>query len=64
MMDKAGFLDRPGREKVCADIDLALAFARELLHLPTVSPDAHPQKSQPCEDQDSPANKDNLAIAF
>lgn len=31
MMDKAGFLDRLGRENVCADIDLALARARELL---------------------------------
>lgn len=31
MMDKAGFLDRLGRENVCADIDLALARSRELL---------------------------------
>jgi sulfate permease, SulP family len=34
MMDKAGFLDRLGRENVCANIDLALARARELLGLP------------------------------
>lgn len=34
MMDKAGFLDRLGRENVCADIDLSLARAREILHLP------------------------------
>jgi hypothetical protein len=34
MMDKAGFLDRLGRENVCADIDLALARAREILNLP------------------------------
>ncbi len=34
-MDKAGFLDRLGRENVCADIDLALARSRELLNPPT-----------------------------
>ncbi len=34
MMDKAGFLDRLGRENVCADIDLALARSREILRLP------------------------------
>jgi len=34
MMDKAGFLDRLGRENVCADIELALARSRELLGLP------------------------------
>lgn len=32
MMDKAGFLDRLGRENVCADIDLALARSRALLN--------------------------------
>ena len=30
-MDKAGFLDRLGRENVCAHFDPALARARELL---------------------------------
>jgi len=34
MMDKAGFLDRLGRENVCANIDLALARAREILAQP------------------------------
>jgi SulP family sulfate permease len=34
MMDKAGFLERLGRENVCANIDLALARSREILHLP------------------------------
>jgi SulP family sulfate permease len=34
MMDKAGFLDRLGRENVCANIELALARAREILGLP------------------------------
>jgi SulP family sulfate permease len=34
MMDKAGFLDRLGKENVCPDIDASLARARELLHLP------------------------------
>jgi sulfate permease, SulP family len=33
MMDKAGFLDRLGKENVCADIDLALARSREILNL-------------------------------
>lgn len=37
MMDKAGFLDRLGRENVCANIDLALARSRELLGLPPVA---------------------------
>ncbi len=31
MMDKAGFLDRLGRENICANIDLALARSREIL---------------------------------
>jgi len=34
MMDKAGFLDRLGRENICANIELALARAREILGLP------------------------------
>lgn len=34
MMDKAGFLDRLGRENVCANIVLSLERARELLGLP------------------------------
>jgi SulP family sulfate permease len=34
MMDKAGFLDRLGRENICADIDEALARARKILNLP------------------------------
>lgn len=38
MMDKAGFLDRLGRENVCANIDLALARSRELLGLPPAPP--------------------------
>jgi SulP family sulfate permease len=38
MMDKAGFLDRLGRENVCADIDLALARSREILGLPPAPP--------------------------
>jgi SulP family sulfate permease len=31
VMDKAGFLDRLGKENVCANIELALARAREIL---------------------------------
>lgn len=41
MMDKAGFLDRLGKENVCANIDLSLARAREILGLPPV-PTAEP----------------------
>jgi sulfate permease, SulP family len=43
MMDKAGFLDRLGRENVCADIDLALARSRELLGMSDAAPKSHPQ---------------------
>src|SRR5262245_33260257 len=38
MMDKAGFLDRLGRENVCAHIDAALDRAREILDLPPAAP--------------------------
>ncbi len=38
MMDKAGFLDRLGRENVCANIELALARARDILGLPPAAP--------------------------
>ncbi|MFO1476899.1 MAG: sulfate permease [Verrucomicrobiota bacterium] len=38
MMDKAGFLDRLGKENVCANIELALARAREILKLPAEAP--------------------------
>jgi SulP family sulfate permease len=34
VMDKSGFLDEIGRENVCADVDAALARAREILGLP------------------------------
>jgi len=34
MMTKAGFLDELGEENVCANIDLALARAREILNQP------------------------------
>jgi SulP family sulfate permease len=36
VMEKSGFIDRIGRENVCADVDAALARAREILHLPPV----------------------------
>lgn len=36
VMEKAGFLDRLGRENVCPHIDAALARSRELLGLPPV----------------------------
>jgi len=34
MMDKAGFLERLGRENICADLEHALERAREILGLP------------------------------
>jgi SulP family sulfate permease len=43
MMDKAGFLERLGRENVCADIDLALARSREILHQPKMPSAVHAQ---------------------
>jgi sulfate permease, SulP family len=49
MMDKAGFLDRLGRDNVCANIDLSLARARELLGLPPAI--------QPRETANSPAQQ-------
>ncbi len=37
MMDKAGFLDRLGRENICADLEHSLERAREILGLPPVA---------------------------
>jgi SulP family sulfate permease len=50
VMDKAGFLDRIGRENVCAHIDAALGRAREILGLPPVPPrDPHHEEKQKLE---------------
>ena len=38
VMEKAGFLDRIGRENVCPHIDAALARAREILGFPPAPP--------------------------
>lgn len=38
MMEKAGFLDRLGKENTCANIELSLARAREILGLPPAPP--------------------------
>ena len=38
MMDKAGFLDRLGRENICANLEHALERAREILGLPPEPP--------------------------
>lgn len=38
VLEKAGFLDRIGRENVCPHVDAALARAREILGLPPAAP--------------------------
>ncbi len=38
MMDKAGFLDRLGRENICANVELSLERARKILGLPPEPP--------------------------
>ena len=38
MMDKAGFLDRLGRENICANLEHSLERAREILGLPPAPP--------------------------
>jgi len=60
MMDKAGFLDRLGRENVCANIELSLARAREILGLPPASPADRTQAHQ----QELEAARQSLAQAF
>ena len=45
VMDNAGFLDRIGRENVCAHIDAALARSREILGLPP-GPNSTPVQSE------------------
>jgi sulfate permease, SulP family len=50
VMEKAGFLDRIGRENVCAHVDAALARAREILGLPPAPPsDPHYDEKQKLE---------------
>jgi SulP family sulfate permease len=60
VMDNAGFLDRIGRENVCAHIDAALERSREILGLPPAS------KSDPLEmERKSLAQaRDEMAIAL
>jgi len=45
MMDKAGFLDRLGRENVCANLEHSLERAREILGLPP-SPSTDPLRAE------------------
>jgi SulP family sulfate permease len=50
VMEKAGFLDRIGRENVCPHIDAALARSREILGLPPALPiDPHHEEKQRLE---------------
>lgn len=48
VMERAGFLDRLGRENVCAHVDAALARSREILGLPVLPPSdpLHAEKAQ------------------
>lgn len=60
VMDNAGFLDRIGRENVCAHIDAALVRSREILGLPPAS------KNDPLEiERKSLAQaRDEMALAL
>jgi SulP family sulfate permease len=50
VMEKAGFIDRLGRENVCPHIDAALARSREILGLPPAAPtDPHGEEKQRLE---------------
>jgi SulP family sulfate permease len=57
VMDKAGFLDRIGRENVCAHIDAALERSRQILGLPpsSKSTPAQPETKSLTGDQVVPA---------
>jgi SulP family sulfate permease len=51
VMEKAGFIDRLGRENVCPHIDAALARAREILGLPPAPPnDPHHEEKRRLEE--------------
>jgi SulP family sulfate permease len=58
VMDNAGFLDRIGRENVCANIDMALERSREILGLPPTS------KSNPVETETKALPGDPVAVAL
>jgi SulP family sulfate permease len=50
VMEKAGFIERLGRENVCPHIDAALARARQILNLPPARPtDPHFEEKQKLE---------------
>jgi SulP family sulfate permease len=61
VMEKAGFLDRIGRENVCPHVDAALARSRAILGLPAVRPPANPLDA---ERRRIEAARDELATAI
>jgi SulP family sulfate permease len=66
MMDKAGFLDRLGKENVCANIDFSLARSREILGLPPAATkethDAQKPKSDAAHPELFAANDFNKSL--
>ena len=64
VMENAGFIDRLGRENVCAHIDDALARARQILGLPPVVEPPEPPQSLHAEKQELDAARRELSEAL
>lgn len=64
VMENAGFIDRLGRENVCASITDALARSREILGLPPVVEAREPQESLHAEKQELDAARRELSEAL
>jgi len=64
VMENAGFIDRLGRENVCAHIADALARARQILGLPPVVEKVEPQESLHAEKRELDAARRELSEAL